>query len=147
MALTPFAPLSSLGLDTGRFGFDDFFGGALSPWAGGGLLGTQRGVAGAMRPLYTDVVERDKEYEMRVDVPGAFIGSIVPSHSGGFWRTAWREGARGCLARASQPPAMASGAGRRCCETLMRATHPLRLGTQACRRRTSRWRRRARCCA
>ena len=60
------------GLDTGRL-FDDLFtGGALSPWtAGGGLLGG-RGFGGlAQRPLYTDVVERDKEYEMRVDVPGA----------------------------------------------------------------------------
>ena len=75
MALTPFAPLSTLGFDSGRF-FDDFFGGggALSPWAGGGLLGAPRlgaGVSGALRPLYCDVVERDKEYEMRVDVPGA----------------------------------------------------------------------------
>ena len=73
MALTLFAPLSSLGFDSGRF-FDDFFGGStLSPWAGGGLLGAPRagaGVAGTLRPLYCDVVERDKEYEMRVDVPG-----------------------------------------------------------------------------
>jgi HSP20 family molecular chaperone IbpA len=77
MALTPFAPVGSLGLDTGRL-FDDFFsggGGMLSPWTGGGSLlgggGRGGGLAGALRPLYTDVVERDKEYEMRVDVPGA----------------------------------------------------------------------------
>ena len=77
MALAPFAPLSTLGFDSGRL-FDDFFGGgALGPWAGGGLLGAPRlgaGVSGALRPLYCDVVERDKEYEMRVDVPGTCRG-------------------------------------------------------------------------
>jgi HSP20 family molecular chaperone IbpA len=79
MALTPFAPIGSLGLDTGRM-FDDWLGGGgmLSPFTGGSLLGG-RGLLGgglAARPLYTDVVERDKEYEMRVDVPGARVQAL-----------------------------------------------------------------------
>ena len=70
--LTTAARRRAAGLDTGRL-FDDFFtGGTLSPWtAGGGLLGGRGFGSLAQRPLYTDVVERDKEYEMRVDVPGA----------------------------------------------------------------------------
>jgi HSP20 family molecular chaperone IbpA len=122
MALTPFAPLSSLGLDTGRFGFDDFFGGALAPWAGGGLLGTQRGVAGATRPLYTDVVERDKEYEMRVDVPGACahrqhsaLSAAAAVGAGRSARACERAShAACCLRRCRAAP------GARSCETLTR---------------------------
>jgi hypothetical protein len=77
MALTPFAPLGSLGLDTGRF-YDDFFGGggALSPFTGGGLIGAGRGLGNALRVLNTDILERDNDYELRADVPGAMRCSL-----------------------------------------------------------------------
>ena len=121
MALASFAPLSTLGFDSGRF-FDDFFGGgALGPWAGGGLLGAPRlgaGVSGALRPLYCDVVERDKEYEMRVDVPGTCRGRstfkrAAASASAAVRHAAAREGARPHLACRAPPSAMPRDAPRR----------------------------------
>ena len=113
MARTPFAPLSTLGFDSGRF-FDDLFGGGvLSPaWGGGGLLGAPRlgaGVSGALRPLYCDVVERDKEYEMRVDVPGARPHASAAAAR----RAAAREGARAHLACSAPPAARPHDAPRR----------------------------------
>jgi HSP20 family molecular chaperone IbpA len=117
MALTPFAPLSALGTDTGRL-FDDFFGGGLAPWTGGGLLATtgRGGLAGALRPLYTDVVERDNEYEMRVDVPGA---CCVLGCGGQTARNAARGRARTLRTRCA-----ASGEAARRCVALQRNLNP-----------------------